>query len=322
MAGGEFGQLGQALRFLPLGSVIMLLTVYCAATSFVEELRGLFSVAPKWVYAPFNCGHIRLGPVPMSSAELDKFPDVIFRKPLPFLGSVLSIQAKLRAIFAVWAALTLICPRGWKAQLLAGSVAFDIFCQFLAIGCCLYGFNQKMFLEFDPEYLANRPTKEAFFGISEWPATFWINLATKASMEIMMSYYVLNICYSYYNVVSVGGTGWELTPAENLPGWKRYLAEKQAKEEARRPRPPHEQGGPGGEINPADLEALMNMLGGGGGGAMDPQQLAMLLGGPLSASPPGQGVPPGMVAPQAPQDPKAQAPASRPGYESSPSIVG
>eukprot|EP01053_Blabericola_migrator_P008098 Blabericola_migrator_1__8097@NODE_416_length_8706_cov_42_211136_g328_i0_p7_GENE_NODE_416_length_8706_cov_42_211136_g328_i0NODE_416_length_8706_cov_42_211136_g328_i0_p7_ORF_typecomplete_len164_score42_26GcrA/PF07750_11/1e04GcrA/PF07750_11/0_035NuiA/PF07924_11/0_14MMR1/PF08505_10/0_3Lin8/PF03353_15/0_32RBM39linker/PF15519_6/0_62DUF3295/PF11702_8/0_9Caps_synth_GfcC/PF06251_11/1_1Pex14_N/PF04695_13/3_5Tristanin_u2/PF16638_5/45DUF4834/PF16118_5/8_4e03DUF4834/PF16118_5/1_2_NODE_416_length_8706_cov_42_ len=44
---------------------------------------------------------------------------------------------------------------------------------------------------------------------------------------------VLDLYYSWYMILKVGGSGWEGMPATELPGWEKYIKQKKERERAR-----------------------------------------------------------------------------------------
>ena len=102
-------------------------------------------------------------------------------------------------------------------------------------------------------------------------------------MQLYIAYQVRDLFYSWYLILKVGGSGWELMSANELPGWEKY--EAQRKQEQKKNLDIDDDGEGDGDLemnqgdgpnntenSQADIMQLLRMLqGGGGSGQADGQ---------------------------------------------------
>ncbi|EZG55862.1 putative transmembrane protein [Gregarina niphandrodes] len=247
----EFGQTGKWL-VVPVKLCVAFLGAYYVFSAFFGLGSMIFSGLPMMMTI-HDTGTI-FGAEP-SMEFLERFPESGGYPLVPWMGQLYSLEMIVMSVAGFFTLCVMLCAFSVFAKLLYFSTLVYGGVWFTTHLGLLYCYQKRFLLDFVPGIRGQREFQALVFGELTWPSSFWYQYAAKLIFNLYVTYAIADLYYSYYLILKAGGSGWELLPAEELPGWDRYQAKIAHKWEDDQEQGPRESG-----PRPEELQALLEQL--------------------------------------------------------------
>lgn len=221
----EFGQMASAV-FVPLTMTVGLLGGYLIFTNMTEVWSLFTEGLPEQL--SLNAGATVFSRDPSIATRM-KYEDILGYEEVLWPQPFVAAQSCIKLLIGLWCTLGLICPFSFMAKILYYLSVLYTVVWAVVEGAALWSYNKGLLLEFNSHFRAEKGPAFAFFQTVKWPESFWWGLILTSFRDLSMQFLVQNLFYSWYLILKVGGSGWEMRKAKDLPGWEAYEAMQRAK---------------------------------------------------------------------------------------------